>query len=151
MSELPEIISDEDWSKSEGYDTLGPHYFTARRVCEEAMSGFTPEMMKPLIEEASKSFQDKLWEHIEDSLWCDTEMNLQGKMWHMIDDVVKAILGGNEWAIKRYALGERYDCQSIRETLAKHIPEELQSARITDLEAEVKRLQESLEFHRERF
>jgi hypothetical protein len=68
----------------------------------------------------------------------------------MVDDTVRALLGGNEWALKRYALGARHDHGAIRAAVAKHIPAELQDARIADLEAEVDRLRKDLEWWRTR-
>lgn len=49
----------------------------------------------------------------------------------------------------RYVLGQRYECEKIRAAIAKHIPEELQNARIADLEAENAKLKEDLEWARE--
>jgi len=145
------ILTDDDWAQSESYNTLGPAYFAARRVCDEATKSFTDEMMEPLVKDAADAFTEKLWDHIRDYLWDDTRENLQSKMWHMVDDIVKAILGGNEWAIKRYVLGERYDCENVRKQLAALIPEQLQSKTIKDLQAEVERLRKDNEWLRERY
>jgi hypothetical protein len=144
-------LTDADWAEAEGNDTLGPHYYASRRFCREATESFTSEMMEPLIKEAAEAFQHKLWDHVHDYLWMDTEFNLQGHMWRTVDDIVKALLGGNEWALKKYVLGERYDCESVRAEVAKHIPEELQAAEIKDLKAKVERLEEQNQFYRERY
>jgi len=145
------MFTDQDWLDAERTQTLGPHYHAADRVCKEAMQGFTEEMMKPLVADAVEAFQDKLWDHMRDFLWSDTEMNLQTKMWHMVDDIVKAILGGNEWAIKRYVLGERYECQDIRKAIAAEIPEQLQAAEVKDLRARVEQLEKDNQWLRERY
>jgi len=83
-------------------------------------------------------------------LLSDTESNLGLAMARMVDDTVRALLGGNEWALKRYALGGKHDCAAIRAAVAKHIPAELQDARLADLEAEVELLRKDLEWMRDR-
>lgn len=84
-------------------------------------------------------------------LWSDAEMNLQGKSWRMVDEIVRGILSGEKWLIERYALGDRYDCDKIREAVARHIPREIMQARIADLEAENERLRKDLGFARGRY
>lgn len=130
--------------------TLGPAYFAARRVCRAHLEAFEAEHMRPLIDAAAKQFTDTLWDSVRDYLWSDTESNLQGRMWRMTDQCVQALLSGEGWAINKYALGERYECDKVRAAVAKHVPEELQNARIADLEAEVERLNRDLRYYRER-
>jgi tRNA U38,U39,U40 pseudouridine synthase TruA len=72
-------------------------------------------------------------------------MNLQSKMWHMVDEIVRAILSGNRHVISRYALGSRYDCEEVRKAVASHIPQEIMTARIVDLEGENERLKDALQ------
>lgn len=130
--------------------TLGPAYFAARRAVEQAMQPFTNEMLGPILKEATDAFYKKLQDTVESFLWLDAEMNLQGKMWRMVDETVKALLSGEEWAVKRYCLGPRYDHDKVRAATAKHIPQELQDARIADLQAENAQLAKDLEWHRRR-
>lgn len=130
------------------HPVLGPHYFAARAAAEEFMAKFEPEHFKPLIKKAADEFYSQMQESLEASLLSDVESNIQGTIWRQIDDSVRALMGGERWALERYALGTRYDCDKIREAVAKHIPAELQDKRVADLEAEVKRLSEQLEWHR---
>ena len=80
----------------------------------------------------------------------DNENNLQGEMWRHADRMVKHVLAGDDWAMKKFALGQRYDCQKVRETVAKCIPKELQDARVADLEAQVEQLKRDIAFYRDR-
>lgn len=131
------------------YNTLGPAYFEARAIVERHMEKFEPEHFQPLIDTFTTQFRDALWDSVRDHLLSDTELNLQGSLYRMVDDCVAALLSGEEWALKRYALG-RYRQEEIRKAIAKHIPTELQDARMADLEAEVKRLKENLRFYQNR-
>jgi hypothetical protein len=87
-------------------------------------------------------------ESLEAYLLSDVESNLHTTIWHQIDESVQAILGGRQWALNKYMLGERYDCDKVREAVAKVVPKELQDARVADLEAEIVRLKEALEWAR---
>ncbi len=140
------MFSSEAMEKATEHPTLGPAYFEARNIVEKHMEAFQAEHFKPLLDEFSKQFSDKLWADVHDSLLSDTEMNLQGSMYRMVDDCIAALLAGDEWAIKRYALGE-YRQEPVRAAIAKHIPKEIQDARIADLEKEVARLKERVRFH----
>ena len=141
-----DTMTAKDIAEAEKYSSLGPAYFAARRICERAMVAFEAEHMKPLVEEFAKQVQDVLWDSVRDSLWSDVEMNLQGQMWDLVDNTVKALLTGERWALERYALGSRYDCAAIRAAVASHIPKELQDPRIADLEAVVKQQKELIDF-----
>lgn len=142
-------FTEADLAQAEQYDGLGPAYFAARRACESAMAAFDAEHMKPIVKKASDDLYEQLLETVQDHLWVNAEMNLQGKMYRMVDECVQALLGGREWALKRYVLGQ-YDCDKIRAAVAAHIPKELQDARIADLEAELKRVKSDLEWFRAR-
>lgn len=130
------------------HPVLGPHYFAARKVAGEFMEKFEAEHFKPLMEDFAKKFGEKLWTDLENHLMSDTESNLHSTIWRQIDESVKALLGDGQWAIDRYVLSGRYDCEKIRAAVAKHIPQELQNSRIADLEAEVASLRQSLEWAR---
>lgn len=121
-------FSDEALASAQEYETLGPAYFEARRIVERQMEKFADKHFEPLIDQFAKEFQERLW---------------------MVDASVFAILTGERWAIERYAL-DKYDGPKVREAVAKHIPQELQDARIADLEKEVARLKKNLEFYQNR-
>lgn len=131
------------------YDTLGPAYFEARPIVERLMANFEAEHFKPIVDACVKEFQDRMWDSVRDHLLNDTEMNIHGHVYRMVDDCVAAILSGERWAIERYALGS-YNQEKVRAAIAKHIPQELQDARIADLEKEVERLRSDLKFYRDR-
>jgi hypothetical protein len=141
------MFSEKSIEEAAKYDTLGPAYFEARVIVEKQMATFEAEQFKPLLEKFTAAFREKLWEDVQDHLLGDTEMNLQGEMYRMVDACMYAILGGERWAIERYAL-HTYDARKAREAIAKHIPAELQDARIAELEAENKRLREDLDWYR---
>lgn len=142
------MITDEHFKEGEQHPTLGPAYFAARAIAERFMASFSEEQFKPLIDNFAKEFNDRLWNDLESSLLSDTESNLQSSMWRMVDQCVAAILSGERWVMEKYALGSRYDCDKVRETVAKCIPAELQDNRVTDLEAEVERLRREVQFLR---
>lgn len=149
MTDIAEF-TDKDLTDGAEYPALGPAYFAARRVCEKHLEAFQAEHMRPLIDAAAKEFTDKLWDSVRDHLWSDTEANLQSRMWTMADSIVQALLSGEQWAVNKYLLGERYDCAKARATVAALVPKELQDARVADLEAEVERLNKDLRYYRER-
>lgn len=138
-------------SEGEEYPNLGPAYFDARKVAERCMANFQAEHFKPLVDDVTTKINDAIWTAVQDSMLADVEMNLQGEMWRMVDNCVTAILGGSRWALEKYALGSRYDCDQIRAAVAKHIPAEIQVERVADLEAEVKLLKERCEIMERRY
>jgi hypothetical protein len=150
---VAEDISDftaKDLEQGQEHLTLGPAYFAARRVMQEACDSFDTKSFEPVLKKTADDFHEMLLENVQEYLWSNAEVNLQGKAWRMVDQCVQALLSGERWAMEKYALGERYDCAKVRATVARHVPKELQDARIADLEAEVKRLNEQLGWHRDR-
>lgn len=143
-----DVFTDDDFAKSKEYPNLEPHYFSSRRICADVVRGFEAEHMKPLIDKAASEFADKLWTMVENSLWDDTESNLQGMMYRTVDDIVRGLLSGEKWIMNKYVLGPRYECEKVRATVAKHITDELAAARIADLEDEIKRLKADNEWLR---
>lgn len=137
-------MEQEHLDKGAEAPVLGPVYFSARDFAERLMANFDEAAFKPLLEKAAKDFQQKLWDDVQDHLRLDSECNVQGFIWHEVDNIVKYLLSGERWAMERYALGPRYDCEKVRAAVAQHLGPELLAARVKDLEAEVKRLEESL-------
>ncbi len=142
------VLTDEDIAKAQEYPVLGPAYFAARRVCAAAMKDWDTQHLRPLVETIRDKVTDTLWDTIRDSIWFDTEMNLQGRMWDMVDRTVKALLTGERWALERYCLEDRYDHDQVRAAIARHIPEEIKGARIADLEALVEKQRREIEWLR---
>jgi hypothetical protein len=128
--------------------SLGPNYFRAREVVGKFMEGFEAEHFEPLLKKFSDEMYGKLLQSVEDYLLSNAEDNLQGELWRGTDEAVKALLSGESWAMERYALGERYDCEKVRAAVAKYIPTELQDKRIADLEKDNADLRKTLEYMR---
>jgi hypothetical protein len=145
-------ITEEDIFQGTNMEVLGPAYFASRRAVQRFMEHFEAEHFKPLtdkiVKQATDQIRETLWDDVATFFLSDAESNLQSNMWRQVDDCVQALLGGKEWALKRYALQGRYDDKAIREAVAKHIPKELQDMRVADLEAEVVRLKSDIEFYR---
>lgn len=142
------MITDAHVAEAEKFQTLGPAYFCSREVVERAMAGVQASDLRPLLDAFVTQFSDAVWSGMQDHLLNDTEMNLHGAMYRQVDDIVKYMLSGEKWAVEKYALGDRYDCENVRAAIAKHLPDDIRNARISDLEAEVERLRKDNEFLR---
>lgn len=129
---------------------LGPVYFSARDFAERLLASFNEEGFRPLIEECAAKFREKIWDDVQDHIKSDSEHNVQGFIWHEVDNIVKALLSGERWAMERYVLGPRYDCEKVRAAVAQRLGPELLAARVVDLEAEIERLTDSLKFYQNR-
>ena len=146
------IFTDDDIEFAYASPTLGPEYSAARSFMDRFMAGWEDEHLKPLADsiakEVTERIREKVWDDFRDYLLMDTEYNAAGAIRQMVNDTVKALLSGEKWAMQRYPLAARYDAEKVRETIARHIPDELAAARIADLEAELKRAREALEWAR---
>ena len=146
MSE--DIFTDADIEQ--GQDVLGSEYFAGRKIAERFMTKFQDDHFKPLIEEFAKQFRDKLWTDVANWLLLDTESNLHNEIAPMVEGTLQAILTGERWALNRYALAAKYgDGEKLRAAIVKHVPIELQDARMADLEAENAKLREENRWLRE--
>lgn len=145
MDDAYDIFMSDDIAEGEKSPILGPEYFAARRVSEQVMSKFEAEHLKPLVEKIADEFRDKLWDDLRDYIVNDTEMNVQSSIWRMVSDTVRALLTGEEWAMKRYPYADYSDGEKVRAAVAKHGGDTLLNARIVDLEKEVAELRERLE------
>lgn len=141
------IFTDDDLQQGTETLVLGPAYFASRRIAERFMAAFEAEHFKTLIDKFTKDFSNELWAGVADHMLSDTESNLSGEMWRMVDRCVAGILSGEKWVLDKYALCDRVDCEKVRAAVAAHIPRELQDKRILDLEAEVEALKKSLRFY----
>ena len=143
------MITTEDVEQAQGYETLGPAYFAARRVAESVMAGTEVEPLKKVAAKVVDEIRDAVYQYVEDHMRSDMESNLQGHLVDMVDSTVKALLTGEQWAMNRYPLSARYDAVDVRAACAKHGGDALLMARIADLEKRVTELSESLRFERE--
>lgn len=140
--------SDEITAEAEMHPQLGAEYFAAREAAErflahwkeEHAERFAEEIMKPVLDTVT----ERVWDAFRDFLLSDTEQNIQIEMRRMVEDSVKALIGGRKWANVKYISPEGYDTEKVRETLAKLYSDEIKDGRIADLEKQVKRLEESL-------
>ena len=147
---MDDIFTAEDFAQADGYPTLGPEYFAARRVMERFMAGWQEEHLKPLADaickEVTDRIREKVWDDFRDYLLTDTEYNAQGVIRDMVHGSVKALLTGEEWALRRYPLAAEYDAAEVRAAICQHVGDEVAALRIAALEAEVKRLEERLAY-----
>ena len=127
---------------------LGEPYERASKKAAEMLEGFEPEMFSSIIDDAVKEFQNKLWDSVKDWLIDDTENNVQSHIWQTAERTIEAILGGNEWAIKRYVMGSNIAHEEIREALAEKLAPELIPARMADQQSKIEELRKSLEHAR---
>lgn len=127
--------------------TLEPERTRAHAFAEKLLRDFEAEHFRPIIKKLTDAVGEALWDMVRDSLIDDTSRNVAGHIQDRIESSIAALLGGRKWAIEKYALGS-YRQEDIREAVAKAVPKELQDMRIVELEQEVKRLKESLEFAR---
>lgn len=144
------MFADEDLKDAEKHPVLGPAYFDARRISRGILEKFEAEDFKPLIDKVAGEIHTKLWSDVESYLLSDTECNVQGEMYRMVDNCVEALLTGKEWALQRYALTGNFDGEIIRKKILEHAPEELKAGRISDLEKEVESLKKDLEYYKRR-
>lgn len=149
---MNDIFTEDDMTQAEGYPTLGPQYFAARRVVEAAMAAFTEDHAKDIAKGVHKVLMDEVYvkfqEVLEDGILQDAEMNLQDTIRHMVERTVLALLSGEEWALEMYPLAKAYDREKIIKAIAAHVPGEVMQSRIATLEKECTDLRQSLDFHR---
>ncbi|WP_372570396.1 hypothetical protein [Ruegeria jejuensis] len=140
--------SQEQTEFAESSPTLGAEYKAASEVAnrflvhwqEEHAEKLAKAVMKPLMDE----IQSQVWDAFRDYLFCDTEYNAAGVMRDMVENSVKALIGGEKWANRKYISPEGYRTEEVRKTLAKLYADEIKDARIADLEKEVEQLNERL-------
>lgn len=138
----------DELSEAAEWETLGPEYFGARKAATAFMEKFKADHFKPLVDEFTDQFRDKLWSDITDYLLSDTESNLHSEVARMVEGTIRALLTGEEWAMKRYPFCDYRDGEKIRKEIAAHSGDAIAQARIVDLEKEVARLREDLDLRR---
>lgn len=147
---MSDIFTADDIEEAGNHPSLGAEYFAARRVMERFMAGWQEEHLKPLADaickEVTDRIREKVWDDFRDYLLIDTEYNAQGVIRDMVNGTVKALLTGEEWALRRYPLAAEYDAAKVRVAIAEHVGNEVAALRIAALEAEVKRLEERLSY-----
>lgn len=143
-------FTEEQISEGEKHAALGPEYFAARDAANRFLAHWQEEHAEHLAEAIMKpvldAVQEKVWDAFRDWLLIDAEMNAQSSMRQIIEDSVTALIGGEEWAYRRYISPDGYRKEKVRETLAKLYSDPIKDARIRDLEIEIERLQEAMRF-----
>jgi len=148
MSDL-DVFTADDLRQSAHYETLGPAYFSARRMAEQLMAGVEVEDLKQAATKAADDVRDKLYDYVETFLKSDLESNLQHHIDRTVQATVQALLTGEEWALRQYVLAQRHDAESVRAAVAKHTGESLLAMRVADLEQRVADLAQALRWERE--
>lgn len=149
VAELPraEITTFTDEDIAVG-PTLGPEYRASLRWAEAIANELNEEALRPLIDDFTKQFAEKLWDSAASSLLSDTEYNMAGSVRHMVEQTVQALLTGQEWAMARYPYADYSKGEEIRKAVAKHGGDNLLMRRIVDLEAELAKKEETIQWMR---
>lgn len=142
------MFTDQENHFAEENPTLGADYKRASAIAERFMENFKDEHFKALADDFAEKFRDKLWGYISGWLVSDTECNLQTEIWQTVDGTINAILTGKTWALNRYPLSQYHNGGEIREAIFAQHQEVLENLRIAELEKEVERLTQLLEWHR---
>lgn len=128
--------------------TLGPEYRASQRFAEGLMRGYREEHLEPLVKMVTNQFTDKLWDVARDYLLSDTETNVAGAVRDMVEQTIVALLTGKQWAMQRYPYADYTKGEEIRKAVAKHGGDELLMRRIADLEAELAKKEETIQWLR---
>lgn len=146
----PDIVE-----KANEHPNLGAEYFAAREASERFLQHWQEEHAEKLAEEIMKpvldAVKERVWDAFRDWLLLDTEYNLQLTMSRMVEDSVKALIGGDKWANVKYISPDGYRTEKVRETLAKLYSDEIKDGRIADLEKEIERLRAEVDSYRQRY
>ena len=127
---------------------LGPEYRASQRFAEGIMKGFQEEHLEPIVKMVTDQFTDKLWDVARDYLLADTETNVAGAVRNMVEQTIVALLTGKQWAMERYPYADYTKGEEIRKAVAKHGGDELLMRRIADLEAEIAKKEETIQWLR---
>ena len=127
---------------------LGPEYRASQRFAEGVMKGFQDEHLQPLMKIIADEVQDKLWDVARDWLLQDTETNVHGAVRDMVEQTINALLTGKEWVMQRYPYADYSKGEEIRKAVAVHGGDELLMRRIADLETEVAKKEETIQWLR---
>lgn len=146
-------MNEQDFEDGRKHPILGPAYFDAKRVAESILSNFDVKDIAPLVKSTTDTLYTEIADKFENWLLSDAEVNVQGHIYRIVDESVKALITGKQWALDRYALNNQYSVQDmaeLRAAILKHASEELKGLRIQDLEKEVETLRSDLAFYKNR-
>jgi len=144
--------SEEITEQANEHPSLGAEYFAAREAVERFLKHWQDEHAEQLADAIMRPVLDAVMEKVRDAfrdwLLLDAEYNAHLTMSHMVEDSVRALIGGDHWANVKYISPEGYRTEKVRETLAKLYSDPVKDGRIADLEKEVENLLESLRWAR---
>jgi hypothetical protein len=141
----------EEEEFAESHPNLGAEYKAAEAATRRFLAYWEEDhaeklanaIMKPVLD----AVKEQVWSAFQDWLLSDAEYNAANEMRHMVENSVRALIGGREWANVKYIRPGAYQSEEVRATLAKLYSDEIKDARIADLEAEIDRLKKSLRFY----
>jgi len=147
------VYSAEITAEAEQHPVLGAEYFAAREAAdrfmahwkEEHAERFAEEIIKPVLDIAT----ERVWDAFRDHLLTDTTSNIQNEMQRMVEQSVRALIGGEKWANVKYIEYPYREGEKVRETLAKLHSDPIKDGRIADLEKQVADLKQRLEWARQ--
>ena len=144
------IFTEEHHEQAENASVLGAEYFGARDAAERFLAHWTEEHAADLANSIVKPIVDDIQEKVNDAFrdWLlrDAENNAASVMRRMVEDSVRALIGGRKWANVKYISTESYRGEEVRKTLAQLYSDEIKDARISDLEKQVSDLEKRLEW-----
>ncbi len=123
---------------------LGPEYRASLRLAEAMLEKFQAEHLKPLVDKVADEFRDKLWDDVRDWLLADTEQNVAGAVRDMVEQTVRALLTGKQWAMDRYPYADYCRGEEIRKAVAIHCGDSLASRRVAELEKELAQKEDTI-------
>jgi|ERR1043165_1301130 hypothetical protein len=144
-----EMSKKSDAQLCEGSPHIEPEWTRSHVIAEQITERFEAEHFKPLLKKIEDYVSEHLWDMVRDSLLGDTTHNIAGHICHRVECTVKALLGGNKWAVDKYVMDQYDGGKSIRKALASVIPTEIMDARIADLEKDNEKLRDDLKRERE--
>lgn len=121
LGDLVGSVQPADVAEGEASPVLGPVYFAARRWADGLVPDYQEGAFAAIVRRAADDFSRQLEEAAENYVLADVSSNVQSHVWNLVDLIVEdGIIGGVPWVVRRYGLGERYNCQALRVALAEH-------------------------------
>lgn len=117
-------------------------------VIEKSLDG-----MKPKVDKFLDDVRDKLWSDFENYLISDNMENIRFAITRECQTIIEAFLCGDEKILKQTMILSGYThsrLHEVRMAIFKACGDELQKTIVQELEDKVKRLQDDVNFYRDR-
>lgn len=117
-------------------------------VIEESLNG-----MKPAVDRFLDDVRDKIWSDFENYLIADNMENIRLAISRECQTIIEGLLCGDEDVLKKTMILTDYThsrLYEIRMAIFKACGDELQKTIVQELEDKVKRLQDDVNFYRDR-